>query len=216
MLTTTTRVQASDTFPSILTLTGCTFALASVMQWMLHQYEWFQAYRYTWPLIGLLFTVDSANTIVSLLQQQLYNDEDEEGGMSQFSNPPSSIPMIVGTILIRLVSGLAGVGLVIGGAYDAFMPVWMTGPNVFTAAGVGQDSAMILWILTALSLILRQHNKKEVGSEQSMDVIPPPFRVSSLATVQTSFWAFVILLSQLYILSDAAFEDVSEMINATL
>jgi len=45
---------------------------------------------------------------------------------------------------------LGGVGLLIGGAYDAFMPVFGECPNVITSAGIGSDAAAGLLLLTAV------------------------------------------------------------------
>ena len=45
---------------------------------------------------------------------------------------------------------LGGLGLLIGGAYDFWMPVWGECPNVLTSAGIGSDAAAGLLILTAV------------------------------------------------------------------
>jgi uncharacterized membrane protein len=45
---------------------------------------------------------------------------------------------------------LGGVGLIIGGLYDAFMPVFGTMPNVITPAGIESEAAAGLLLLTAV------------------------------------------------------------------
>jgi len=135
---------------------------------MLHEYEWFQSWRYTWPLIGGLFVADS---------YLFYFSEQPCNNNLLGSHQPG---------WIRCINATAGLGLIIGGAYDAFMPVWMTGPNVLTAAGIGQDSAALLFV-TALGAAVYD------GDAQSS-----PAKLLS----------YIVLLSQLYILGDAAFQDL--------
>merc|ERR1712238_550337 len=47
-----------------------------------------------------------------------------------------------------LVEVIAGLGLLVGGAFDALAPVWYTSPNLFTAAGLDSDSAAALLLLS--------------------------------------------------------------------
>ncbi|CAB9514508.1 unknown protein [Seminavis robusta] len=171
-------VEDSALAPALLALAGCTYALSSATLWMLYHFEWFQMWRYLWPLVGLLYATDSAS---SLLGRNKPPDSGQPWPLLSIPSDSSKIP-----VPVRMLSGVAGVGLLVGGAYDAWMPVWETGPNVFTAAGIGQDSAMILWIITA-ALAVRRPPKEFAGRY---------------------FWTYVVLLSQLYILGDSAFDEV--------
>ena len=42
---------------------------------------------------------------------------------------------------------LGGLGLLVGGAYDAFMPVFGECPNVITSAGIGSDAAGKIYVV---------------------------------------------------------------------
>lgn len=180
----TTIIMGSG-FSTLLVLAASTYALSSASLWMLYQFEWFQTWRYVWPLMGLYYAADGAFFL---------------GGSRPFLSELSSLSVnpfmedihdnknnMAAATAFAILLGVAGVGLVIGGAYDAFMPVWMTGPNVLTTAGIGQDSAMILWLLTTFSVLQK---------------------VPTLTSSSTIFWRNVVLLSQLYILSDSTFDDV--------
>lgn len=106
-------------------------ALSIGMGEMLTKYEFFQDWRYLWPLIGVLYMWDG------------------------ISSSQGARPLFIGNSSrwMQYTAVAAGLGLVIGGAYDAFMPVWMTGPNIVTNAGIGQDSAMVLLLLSAGSFV---------------------------------------------------------------
>jgi hypothetical protein len=170
-----------------LALAGSTYALSSAMLWLLFQYEWFQTWRYFWPLMGLVYASDGALVIFGRHTGQRL--------LPIFATAEGD-ERTTATTAVAMISAVAGMGLVIGGAYDAYMPVWMTGPNVFTAAGIGQDSAMILWILTAARAV-------------------QPSRATRQSAMGKNFWTCVVLLSELYILSDSAFEDLIAMVAST-
>lgn len=185
--------SASVALSNLVAMVGCTYTLSSAMLYMLYHYEWFQTWRYFWPLLGFLYAVDgfTVASISTYLRKQ--------GGLMLLPLLPPLTSR--NNTLTAMVSIIGGIGLVIGGAYDAFMPVWMTGPNVLTAAGIGQDSAMILWIVTAMSAVIEIQQQRQQPKEED----------TQKSTIFT-FWKYVILLSQLYILSDSAFEEVTSYI----
>ena len=107
---------------ALILLLGST-TLAMGMGEMLLRFEIFQDWRYLWPLLGGMY-----------IWEGLFQRQPWAVGTSQWA---------------RTTSVIAGLGLWIGGAYDMFMPVWMTGPNIITNAGIGQDSAVVLLLFSA-------------------------------------------------------------------
>ena len=186
---------------NLLLLAAATYALTSGLLWMLYQFEWFQSWRYLWPLLGAVYAIDSSKVLFDLVG----NDKNGSQSILPRCRPSlsagqgNSVLATTGAFAITALTGIAGIGLVIGGAYDAFMPVWMTGPNVFTAAGIGQDSAMILLGLASMSAV-------QIASCQ-----PTNTSINAMR-----FWGYVLLLSQLYILSDSAVDDVLSGLFSTL
>lgn len=185
---------------SVLLLAAATYALTAGLLWMLYQFEWFQSWRYVWPLLGGVYAIDSATVLLDLVD----NDKKETPSFllapSLSAGPGTSVLETAGALATTALTGIAGVGLVIGGAYDVFMPVWMTGPNVFTAAGIGQDSAMILLGLTSLSAVPIITSWQPTNSTHNAGL----------------FWRYALLLSQLYILSDSAIDDVLSGLSSAL
>mmetsp|Transcript_5213 Transcript_5213/g.6068 ORF Transcript_5213/g.6068 Transcript_5213/m.6068 type:complete len:289 (-) Transcript_5213:3-869(-) len=111
---------------------------------MLDQYEWFQACRYLWPFsIGGIFLLEGSGGIRIL-------------------------PFALGyDIFSKWIAIIGGFGLIVGGAYDAFMPVWMTGPNIITNAGINQDSAAVLLLLSIYSILTETMKKKDETNDLS-------------------------------------------------
>ena len=92
---------------------------------------------------------------------------------------------------------MLGAGLVVGGAFDAFMPVWMLGPNVLTSAGLEPDAAAGLFLLSAFQTVKKEIN--DIGDIPFEDV-----RVKDLFSILPR----VLLLAQLYELGEGSFEEI--------
>lgn len=144
-----------------------TYVVSCVLADLLNNFEWFQNWRYFWPFgIGVLYVVDGFQDALKLFGQKQ-----------------------------RVASVVLGIGLIIGGAYDAFMPVWMTGPNVVTAAGIGQDAAFGLFFLTIWQLCQSEaKGVKTVGDLLQKEVV--------------SIFPQVLLLAELYKLGEGSFDEI--------
>jgi len=169
--------------------------LSMGLQSVLLQFEWAQDWRYFWPLIGILYIWDGLGV--------LSGDKGSRDlpKLSQSMNSPSSSVLLPG--LPPLWSGwlgtLSGVGLLIGGASDAFLPVWMTGPNLISSAGVSQDSAAFLLILTVISTV------RHSGSDLILDPTLRSTRPNLFG--EWTFWANSLLMAQLYVLGAGTFDE---------
>ena len=150
---------------------GGTFLLTSVFSDLLSASEWFRAWRYVWPLVGFIYLTDglSGGQYLRLFENRWQN----------------------------LFNAVLGAGLVVGGAFDAFMPVWMLGPNVLTSAGLEPDAAAGLFLLSAFQTVKKEIN--DIGDIPFEDV-----RVKDLFSVLPR----ILLLAQLYKLGEGSFEEI--------
>ena len=177
-----------------------TFALTTLLGHLLVNFEWVQSWRYFWPLVGGLYVVHAG--------QQLFPVN------SSLGTRINVLPFAAQATWWNIVAGIFGVGLIIGGAYDAFMPVWMTGPNVFTEAGIGHDSAAGLLLLSGyastLSNSLETSRSASDSSEHGIGMNTNSQLSTQLLLLQ------VVLLSQLCILGEgtinAVVSDVSTLL----
>lgn len=106
-------------------------------------YEWVQTWRYTWPLLGVIY---AAAGVTHFTLEDAYVNIYPSKGAWGFWNLPGSPKFHVQWTGVAEILG--GVGLLIGGAFDAFAPVWGNCPNVITSAGIGSDAAAGLLLLT--------------------------------------------------------------------
>ena len=161
----------------IILLLGST-ALAVGMGELLLRFEWFQDWRYSWPLVGCLYIYDGFNDNQFLLSS------------------------LKGKGWSKLTSIVCGVGLLIGGAYDAFMPVWMTGPNLVTNAGIHQDSAVVLIFLTVVAAARFPRKEKEGGTKfQKSKKFESRYNPTRTLLLMT-------LIAQLYKLGESSMDEL--------
>ena len=127
-----------------------TFALVEILGDLLSNYEWIQTLRYFWPLslgayYGLLW--NQANDQDSSLRRKTM---EEFGPAAAYS--PNKIQnddnQDIKTLLLQIGYVVGGFGLFVGGLADAVLPVWMTGPNWITNAGLAPDCAVLLLVLS--------------------------------------------------------------------
>lgn len=169
--TTTSLVEAvkptQEKLANVAIVTLGSYAVTSGIGNLLLDYDWFQTWRYFWPLVGGLYVVDGLLV--------------DDAALLPFSLPNNNKS-------IKVVSAILGVGLLIGGAYDAFMPVWQTGPNVITQAGIGQDSAAALLLLSVGSIFAGDDTERDSSNTNQL--------------------LQMLLLGQLYTLADGSIDEL--------
>ncbi len=136
-------VQAAVVVAIFAALGLSTVAFSSFLGEITMKYEWVQSWRYTWPLLGAIYAAAGATHFT--LQEEYENIYPSKGAWGFWYLPGSPEFHVKWTGLAEI---LGGVGLLIGGAYDAFAPVWATCPNIITDAGIGSDAAAGLFLLT--------------------------------------------------------------------
>jgi hypothetical protein len=167
---------------SLILILG-SYAVAAGLGELLVNFEIVQTWRYLWPFaIGSLYVIDAwtmtpQETMIPV------------GPFGKSMNP--------------ILSAVLGIALIIGGAYDAFMPVWMTGPNIVTQAGIGQDAAASLFVITASNIFIgfwtQQKAPKLIESPEDFII-----RNNRLLLLQST------LLGQLYKLGESSFDEIIE------
>ncbi|KAL3939618.1 MAG: hypothetical protein SGBAC_005688 [Bacillariaceae sp.] len=173
--------SVSETASASIILFLGSFAVSYLIGDLLLKFEWLQDWRYFWPLIGGLFVADPIMRVLN--------------GKSD-NNYPLMLPFGLSKNRgIEILSIVGGAFTLIGGAYDAFMPVWQTGPNVFTIAGIGQDGAIMLLLVTAISIV------QETWEMQASEVAQPSSG-SSQSLLQT------LLLAELYKLGESSADEI--------
>lgn len=120
-----------------------TLIVTSLLDKLTVNYEWFQSYRYTWPLLGAVYV--AAGIAHFTVKEEFINIFPSPGSWGFWKLPGSAKFHVEWTGVAEILGGL---GLCIGGAYDAFAPVYTECPNLLTAAGIGSDSAAGLFLLT--------------------------------------------------------------------
>lgn len=120
-----------------------TAALSTIVGDATAKLEWFQSWRYTWPLLGAIYA--AAGVTHFTIEEEYENIYPQKGSWGIWYLPGSAEFHVRWTGIAEL---LGGVGLLIGGAFDAFVPSYATSPNVITQAGIGSDSAAGLFLLT--------------------------------------------------------------------
>uniref|UniRef100_A0A7S4N8C6 Uncharacterized protein n=1 Tax=Odontella aurita TaxID=265563 RepID=A0A7S4N8C6_9STRA len=166
-----------------------TYLFAASFGDLLGRFELVQDWRYVWPLVGFLYVADGVRALLST----------EGGGILE-----GWWGIRGKSAAARIIQIMGGLGVVIGGAYDVFMPVWMTGPNVVTNAGIGQDGAALVFLWTAWYTnknLQQQYASKYKGNDDALDFVFESLRHGPLL-------AQIILLAQLYKLGESSFDEL--------
>jgi len=111
---------------------------------MTTQYEWVQTWRYSWPLLGAIYA--AAGVTHFTIQEEYENIYPTRGAWGFWYLPGSPAFHVKWTGAAEV---LGGVGLLLGVAIDAFLPVYNNIPDIITEAGIASDSAACLLLLTA-------------------------------------------------------------------
>ena len=166
------------------TLLAGTYASSCVLTDLLANFEMVQAWRYSWPFgIGALYM------ILNFLPTLSTTNVNEDGRSFPLSYNVVR-PLVGESGLFKALFFALGLGLVIGGGYDAWMPVYETGPNVITEAGIGQDAALGLYFATLFQMIRQPQGNRPDASNNSQ------------------FLLQVLLLAQLYKLGEGSFDEL--------
>ena len=160
------------------------------------------------------------------LNNIINNDDDrprDDSSWTLLTTTTTTEPMIGTTLFSKTIFFMLGIALMIGGAYDAWMPVYATGPNIITSAGIGQDAAMGLFIGTLLQMIRIQlssllllpsgtHHEEIVDRTSSTITSSPPRRPPLAGSTGTSspmtLVLYILLLAQLYKLGEGSFDEL--------
>ena len=192
---------------------------------VLTNFEIVQTWRYFWPLLGCLYIwdgifcneIDDGNIQKKLLLSSLFTNKVEKQTSIRnsiaiskkyltnnltYNNRNAFNKSSISSYVLRAITVMCGFGLIIGGAYDAFMPVWMTGPNAFTNAGIHQDSAMILLVLSIYTFFSRKLNYYFNDVESTKIMALEKQDDSTVTLLQ------MLLLAQLYLLSESAIDEI--------
>jgi hypothetical protein len=196
--------QANNKLVNIALLGVATLGMAAYWNSMFLDFEWMQAWRYTWPCVGLLFMYEGGSSLVQDFGLVSPPQKTSLGVHKQVDNEISVTELASETISLqsdrpvwlRVVAILAGASLVIGGAADAFLPVYVTGPEFLTKAGLAPDAAALLASYQAVVLMGR------VWSDSKINL--------------TICGAHVLLLSQLLVLGAGSFDDVATLFTENL
>ena len=138
-------IQAAIFFAVLASLGAATIPFSNFLSSLTSQYEWVQSWRYTWPLLGVIYA--AAGVTHFTLQEEYENIYPSQGAWGFWYLPGSKEFHVKWTGVAEI---LGGVGLLVGGAFDAFAPVYYSCPNIVTNAGIGSDAAAGLLLLTAV------------------------------------------------------------------
>ena len=225
---TTTRTTMTTFLEWLLVVSCGTWITSMVFSYLLANIEWVQSWRYTWPFgIGAMYMCLNCGGISIIL-----NDIKTPNNNRCLLDDSTSIllartiePLIGTTSFSKAIFFVLGLALVIGGAYDAWMPVYETGPNVVTSAGIGQDAAMgllggtllqMIWIHQPLSTSSSSSSKSwssllptSSTNKDRSDTSPPPrVPLPTVSTPITTLVLYIFLLAQLYKLGEGSFDEL--------
>ncbi|KAL9186752.1 hypothetical protein ACHAXT_010472 [Thalassiosira profunda] len=181
-----------------------TYLLYSFLGEITLQYEWVQSWRYTWPLLGLVYVLAGATHFT--VEKEYCNIYPSNGAWGFWNLPGTPEFHVRWTGVAEILGGL---GLLIGGAYDAFAPPYTQFPNVLTPAGIGYDSAAGLFLLTLVvtpaNIFMYTHGAK-LPMETPDGEVGPEIPVAGHA-IRGAMQ--IVLLALLLQMSDGTFESVA-------
>ena len=195
-----------------------TFALVGILGDLLSNYEWVQTLRYFWPLsLGVYYglLLNQANDRDALLRRKTM---EEFGPSSAYSPSTTSDQDEIKDLLLQVGYVFGGFGLFVGGLADALLPVWMTGPNWITNAGLAPDCAILLLVLSIGDQynLFRNNNdsNRDDGSKQETGNL-----LSSESVVTTGMATLLVritLWAELYKLGEGSLDEVVSNIQSLL
>jgi uncharacterized membrane protein len=190
--------QAAIFLGILVALGVCTSAFNTLLASLTNQFEWFQSFRYSWPIaLGLVFMAAGVTHFtVAQEYKNIYPYRGAWGGLWEL--PGSADFHVAWTGVAELVGGT---GLLAGGLIDWLAPVYLSSPNIVTAAGLESDCAaalyLLTWAVTPANIFMFTH-----GAKLPMEVegdVPISFHV-------VRFVMQVVLLGFLYQMGEGTFE----------
>ena len=186
-------------FVGILVALGvCTSLFSAGLAALTIHYEWFQDFRYSWPLaLGPVFMIAGVTHFaVADDYRNIYPYPNAWGGLWKL--PGSAEFHVAWTGVAELVGGA---GLLAGGLIDWLAPVYVSSPNIVTAAGLESDCAaalyLLTWAVTSANIFMFTH-----GAKLPMDVEEPvPISFHAVRFVMQ-----VVLLGLLYQMGEGTFD----------
>jgi uncharacterized membrane protein len=138
--------QAAVFVGIMITIGLCTSILNAMLSSLTVNYEWFQSFRYSWPIVlGLFYTTVGVTHFTHARQHK--NIVPYRGAWGGLWKVPGSAEFHVAwTGVVEVVGGM---GLLTGGLINLLAPsLYVSAPNIFTSAGLQSDCAAALYVLT--------------------------------------------------------------------
>jgi uncharacterized membrane protein len=161
------------------------------------QYEWFQSFRCTWPILGAIFV--AAGITHFTVEEEYCNIFPSQGAWGIWYLPGSAKFHVRWTGVAEILGGL---GLCIGGIMDAFAPVYYSSPNLLSDAGLESDAAALLFLLTIAvtpaNIYMYTH-----GAKLPMDGPTIPISFHAIRGIMQ-----VVLLGLLFQMGEGTFEQL--------
>ena len=155
-------IQAAIVLGIFAALGISSVAFSSFLDIITLKYEWVQTWRYTWPLLGAIYAI--AGVTHFTVQKEYENIYPSKGAWGIWYLPGTPEFHVKWTGIAEILGGL---GLLVGGAYDAFMPVFGECPNVITSAGIGSDAAGKIYVVY-LNITICILTQKDIDTYHTM------------------------------------------------
>mmetsp|Transcript_19995 Transcript_19995/g.48038 ORF Transcript_19995/g.48038 Transcript_19995/m.48038 type:complete len:305 (+) Transcript_19995:71-985(+) len=198
------KLQALVFLKIYAALAAGTYLLNAFLGDITLQYEWVQNWRYTWPLLGFVYVLAGATHFT--LEKEYVNIYPAKGAWGFWNLPGTPEFHVRWTGVAEILGGL---GLLIGGGYDAFAPPYTQFPNVLTPAGIGYDAAAGLFLLTLAvtpaNIYMYTHGAK-LPMETPDGEVGPEIPVAGHA-IRGAMQ--VVLLALLYQMGDGTFDSIA-------
>lgn len=201
-------LQATVLFAILATLGQATFVMYHFLTDVTLQYEWMQSFRYSWSLLlGVSYT---ATGVTHFTNAEEYRNIVPPRGTWGVWYPPFASRANFHVRWTGLVAMLGGVGMFVGGLYDALAPVYVTSPYLVTMAGLMSDSAAALFLLTILvtpaNVFMYTH-----GAKLPRDGPDVPWYGHLTRAALQVLWA-----SMLYEVAEGTFDEVFAVANTVI
>eukprot|EP00537_Pseudo-nitzschia_pungens_P019110 CAMPEP_0172408634 /NCGR_PEP_ID=MMETSP1061-20121228/75953_1 /TAXON_ID=37318 /ORGANISM="Pseudo-nitzschia pungens, Strain cf. pungens" /LENGTH=410 /DNA_ID=CAMNT_0013144771 /DNA_START=2159 /DNA_END=3392 /DNA_ORIENTATION=- len=156
------RPSQSDRTSEMVVTGLAVVALTGILGDLLSNYEWLQTLRYFWPLSLGIYYGGLWNQRLSEETEAFYEEYGTDAATVS-KNDDRNVWLQIGYVF-------GGFGLLVGGLADALLPVWMTGPNLLTHAGLAPDCAFLLLALSVgenYGWIRTNNNTKKGGDNNN-------------------------------------------------